>query len=171
MQVNFYDKKNTRITNVSIAVFISLLVAGLIAMFHRAYMINDATRNIMIGVVGVLNLVYIIRTAINRPTVIVEDDGIRIKEPVDLGLIRWDEIKTIDKFYNGAEQNLAIYLYDPEAHLKSLNAINRSFAQMAAFEVKTHVYIRDTHINHRMTELLQLLESMHPSKFPIEKKS
>ncbi len=98
----------------------------------------------------------------NSSSVIVDEDWIWIREPMDMKKIRWDEIVAFAEFNNDKERLLCLYLKDPKAHLKKLSVINRFLAKNEEEHLRTHVLIRETSIDNRLAELVKIVASKVP---------
>lgn len=103
--------------------------------------------------VGIFATWQVMKNSKNRPSVIMNDKGITINNPLELGLIEWKEIDGVrqEKILN--KQLLCIDLKNPVHHKRRLNKITKKQAETSELKLKTHVVIMEKYVSYRTHEI------------------
>lgn len=113
---------------------------------------------VMLIPVGIFGIWQIMKNSKNRPSVIINDKGITINNPIELGFIEWEEIKRVrqEKILN--KQLLCIDLKNPTNHKKKLAKIAKKQAETSEIRLNTHVVIMEKYVSYKTEEIKTKIE-------------
>ena len=134
-------------------------IFGLIIYFLSLKGIGSMTLYLVILIpVGIFGIWQVIKNSKNRPSVIINDKGITINNPLELGLIEWGEIDGVrqEKILN--RELLCIDLKNPIHHKKRLNKITKKQAETSEPKLKTHVVIMEKYVSYKIDEIKTKIE-------------
>ena len=153
MKMEYYtDPKFRKMEIIKMGLFFPIF--GLIIYFLSLKGIGSITLYLAILIpVGIFGIWQVMKNSKNRPSVIINDKGITINNPLELGLIEWEEIDGVrqEKILN--RQLLCIDLKNPVHHKKRLNKIAKKQAETSEPKLKTHVVIMEKYVSYRIDEI------------------
>lgn len=113
---------------------------------------------VMIIPIGIFGTWQVMRNSRNIPSVIIGDAGITINNPLELGLIEWEEIAGVRQENILDRKLLCIDLKNPNNHKKGLTKIIKKKAETNESKLKTHIAIMEKYVSYRTQEIKAKIE-------------
>ena len=154
----FTDPKFKNLEIIKMLLFFPIF--GIIIYFLSKNGIGNITLySILIIPIGIIGIWTIYKNSKNRPSIIINENGITINHPIELGEIEWSEIKNVRLEVIIKRKVICLDLKNSSKHKDRLQMFNRKKAESSEQKLKTHVVIMEKYVSYKTDEILSIIEN------------